>query len=84
MQQLLNRLGSTRADSYSVGFRAPAAKPIAGLLNHQLRRMWTMVERPYVDAFCMRIDVLPECCGGGGLSVTTAMSPASVRPLAGA
>ncbi|BBY65487.1 hypothetical protein MHEL_37300 [Mycolicibacterium helvum] len=45
--------------------------------------MWTKAERPYADAFWMRIDALSERYGGDGLSVVMAMSPNAARPLVG-
>jgi hypothetical protein len=86
MELYATTLRSARLNSrhlFPAGFKSPTAKPIADLLDHQLRRMRTMVERPYTDAFCVRIDVLPECCGSPGLSVTTAMSSTAGRPLVG-
>lgn len=71
MQQVLNRLGMTRAGSFSVGLKAPTAKPIADLLDRQLRR-WTMIGRP----LCRRIlrahgRAAKSAAAAPGLAATT-------------
>jgi hypothetical protein len=52
MELYATRIESTRvnrAGSFPVCIKAPAAEPLADVLDHQLRQMWTMVERLYTD-----------------------------------